>query len=298
LERDVTYQVQRRLNKLIKNEQYDKAVEIAKQQIELGAQILDVNLDDGLINGVTAMTKFLRLIQAEPDIATVPIMIDSSKFSVIEAGLKNCQGKCIVNSISLKEGEEEFLHHAKIIQKYGAAAIIMAFDVKGQATGIEDRVRICSHAYDLLINQANFRPEDIIFDLNILTIATGMEEHNEYAKDYITATKVIKEVCPGVHISGGLSNLSFSFRGLNDLREAMHSVFLYHAIQNGMDMGIVNAGKLPMYEDLDDDLRILINEVIYNKSENMDHHDRIVKYAIEERTRMDDLKSKGKPPFP
>ena len=221
-------------------------------------------------------------------------MLSSSKFEVVEAGLKNCQGKCIVNSISLKEGEEEFLKQAKVISRYGGAVIVMAFDEKGQAVGIEDRIQICTRAYKLLIEKANFLPEDIIFDLNILTIATGMEEHNEYAKDFITAAKEVKKLCPGIHISGGLSNLSFSFRGLNDLREAMHSVFLYHAIQNGMDMGIVNAGNLPIYEDLDPDLRKLIEEVIFNNSPNNDHHDRLVKYATNERQRLEDLKSKGK----
>lgn len=240
------------------------------------------------------MTKFLRMILSVPDIAAVPVMIDSSKFEVIEAGLKNCQGKCIINSISLKEGEEEFLRQAKIISKYGGAVIVMAFDEKGQAVGLEDRIRIWERAYKLLIEEANFLPEDIIFDLNILTIATGMEEHNEYAKDFITAAKEVKNLCPGIHISGGLSNLSFSFRGLNDLREAMHSVFLYHAIQNGMDMGIVNAGNLPIYEDLDADLRKLIEEVIFNNSPTNDHHDRLVKYATTERERLEDLKSKGK----
>lgn len=207
-------------------------MEVALTQIENGAQVLDVNLDDGLINGVSAMRKFLRTILSNPTIAAVPIMIDSSKFEVIETGLQNCQGKCIVNSISLKEGEEEFLKHATTIQKYGAAVIVMAFDEDGQAVGFEDRLRICRRAYKILTEKAGFRPEDIIFDLNVLTIATGLEEHSNYAKDFIRAAKVLKSEFPKIHISGGLSNLSFAFRGLNDLREAMHSVFLYHAIQN------------------------------------------------------------------
>ena len=282
-----------KFKKLIKKGKYEEAVEVAKNQIESGAQILDINVDDGLINGITAMNKFLRLMLANPDIAAVPLMIDSSKFSVIEAGLKNCQGKCIVNSISMKEGVEEFIAHAKIIQKFGASVIVMAFDEQGQATEVEDRVRICTKAYKILVEECGFFPEDIIFDLNILTIATGMEEHNNYAKDFITATAEVKKSCPGVHISGGLSNLSFSFRGLNDLRESMHSVFLYHAIQKGMDMGIVNAGNLPMYEDIDETLRNLIEEVIFNNSPNNDHNDRLVLYATEERQRVDDLKSKG-----
>ena len=282
-----------RFKKLIKNGKYEEAVDVALKQIESGAQILDINVDDGLINGVTAMTKFVRLLMSNTDIAAVPFMIDSSKFSVVEAGLKNCQGKCVVNSISLKEGEEEFLHHASIVQRYGAAAIVMAFDEQGQAVGLEDRVSICKRAYKLLIEKANFLPEDIIFDLNILTIATGMDEHNNYAKDYIEAAKVVKQECPGVHISGGLSNLSFGFRGLGELRESMHSVFLYYAIQNGMDMGIVNAGNLPIYEDIDEDLRKLLEETIFNNSPNKDHNDRLVAYAIEERKRVEDFKTKG-----
>lgn len=282
-----------RFKKLIKNDKYDDAIDVALKQVESGAQILDVNVDDGMINGVVAMTKFLRLMLANPDIAAVPLMLDSSKFSVVEAGLQNSQGKCIVNSISLKEGEEEFLHNANIIQKYGGAVIVMAFDQQGQATGVDDRVRICKRAYKLLIEKANFRPEDIIFDLNILTIATGMDEHSDYAKNFIDAAKEVKKECPGVHISGGLSNLSFSFRGLSDLREAMHSVFLYHAIQNGMDMGIVNAGNLPIYEDIDKDLRDLIEQVIFNDSPNNDHNDKLLEYATKEKKRVEDMKAKG-----
>lgn len=282
-----------RFKKLIKNDKYEEAVDVALKQIESGAQILDINVDDGLINGVTAMTKFVRLMLANSDIAAVPLMIDSSKFEVIEAGLKNSQGKCIVNSISLKEGEEEFLNHARVIRKFGAAAVVMAFDETGQATGFDDRVSICKRAYKLLIEEADFAPEDIIFDLNILTIATGMDEHNDYAKDFIRAAKEVKKECPGVHISGGLSNLSFSFRALSDLREAMHSVFLYHAIKNGMDMGIVNAGNLPIYEDIDENLRKLLEEVIFNESPNNDHNERLLQYATEEGKRVQELKSKG-----
>uniref|UniRef100_A0A7S3NZU7 Methionine synthase n=1 Tax=Euplotes crassus TaxID=5936 RepID=A0A7S3NZU7_EUPCR len=282
-----------KFKKLIKKDQYEEAVAVAQAQIENGAQILDINLDDGLINGVTAMTKFIRLMLANPDIAAVPLMIDSSKFEVIEAGLRNCQGKCIINSISLKEGEEEFIKHGKIIQKFGGSIIIMAFDESGQATGIDDRIQICTRAYKIATEVCGFLPQDIIFDLNILTIATGMEEHSNYAKDFITAAEKVKELCPGVHISGGLSNLSFSFRGLNDLREAMHSVFLYHAIQKGMDMGIVNAGNLPIYEDIKPELRDLIEQVIFNNSPENDHNERLVKYATEEKARLDEMKSKG-----
>lgn len=282
-----------RFKKLITSDKYEDAVDVALKQVESGAQILDINLDDGLINGVTAMTRYLRLLLANPDIASVPFMIDSSKFEVIEAGLKQCQGKCIVNSISLKEGEEEFLNHAKIVQKYGAAVIVMAFDEKGQAVEYDDRIAICKRAYKLLIEKANFLPEDIIFDLNILTIATGMDEHSNYAKDFIRAASQVKKECPGVHISGGLSNLSFSFRGLNELREAMHSVFLYHAIKNGMDMGIVNAGNLPIYEDIPEDLRKLIEEVIFNESPNNDHNERLVAYAMKERERVENEKKDG-----
>lgn len=201
------------------------------------------------------MIKFQRLLQSDPQIANVPMMIDSSKFEVIEAGLQNCQGKCIVNSISLKEGEEEFLAKAAIILKYGAAVVVMAFDEQGQAATVEDKVRICKRAYQLLTEKAGFPPQDIIFDLNILTIATGMSEHDNYALNFIEAAKIVRKECPHCHISGGLSNLSFSFRGLNDLREEMHAVFLYYAIQNGMDMGIVNAGKLPVFDDIEPSLK-------------------------------------------
>ena len=217
-------------------------IAVAKDQVENGAQILDFNLDDGLIDGKKAMTRFMRMALSDPDIAKVPIMIDSSKFEVIEAGLQNCQGKSIVNSISLKVGEEEFKEQAKTVMLYGAAVVVMAFDEEGQAATTLDKIRICKRAYKILVEEVGFLPQDIIFDVNILTIATGMSEHDNYAVNFIEAAKVLRKECPGCHISGGLSNLSFGFRGLNDLREAMHSVFLYHAIREGMDFGIVNAG--------------------------------------------------------
>jgi 5-methyltetrahydrofolate--homocysteine methyltransferase len=219
-----------KFKKLIKNDEYEKAIAIAKEQVENGAQILDFNLDDGLIDGVKAMTRFMRMALSDPDIAKVPIMVDSSKFTVIEAGLQNSQGKCIVNSISLKGGEAEFREQAAKVLQYGAAVIVMAFDEEGQAATSEAKVRICKRAYKILTEEVAFPPQDIIFDLNILTIATGLPEHDNYAVNFIEACKVLKVDCPGCHISGGLSNLSFGFRGLNDLREAMHSSFLYHAI--------------------------------------------------------------------
>ena len=283
-----------RFKKLIKADDYEKAIAVAKDQVENGAQILDFNLDDGLIDGKKAMTRFVRMALSDPDIAKVPIMIDSSKFEVIEAGLQNCQGKCVVNSISLKGGEEEFKAQAKKIMIYGAAVVVMAFDEEGQAATIEDKIRICKRAYKILVSdEIQFLPQDIIFDVNILTIATGMEEHNNYAVNFIEAAKALRVECPGCHISGGLSNLSFGFRGLNELRESMHSVFLYHAISNGMDMGIVNAGMIPIYEDIEPKLRALLDEVILNKSEKMDHVDRVIAYAQEEKERLDDLKANG-----
>lgn len=239
------------------------------------------------------MTKFVRLALSDPDIAKVPVMVDSSKFEVIEAGLQNCQGKCVVNSISLKGGEEEFKAQARTIMLYGAAVIVMAFDEEGQAATAEDKIRICKRAYKILTEEVNFPPEDIIFDVNILTIATGMPEHDNYAVNFIEAAKVLRKECPGCHISGGLSNLSFGFRGLNDLREAMHAVFLYHAIQNGMDMGIVNAGNIPIYEDIEPNLRKLLDEVILNKSETGDHVQRLIDWAEEERARLQAIKEAG-----
>ena len=250
-----------KFSRLIKEEKYDEALTVAKQQVDSGANILDVNFDEGMIDGIAAMTRFLNLIASEPDIYRVPVMVDSSKWDILEAGLKCIQGKPIVNSLSLKEGEEVFLQQAKLCRRYGAAVVIMAFDEEGQAVTKDEKVRICKRAYKLLTEKAGFDPCDIIFDANILTVATGMEEHNSYALDFIEAVREIKTVCPGSFTSGGVSNLSFGFRGNNTVREAMHSVFLYHAIQAGLDMGIVNAGMLGIYED--------INPVLREKSENV-----------------------------
>src|SRR6476660_5815245 len=236
--------------RLIREGNYEEALSVARQQVESGAQILDVNMDDALLDGEKAMTTFLNLLQAEPDIARIPIMIDSSKFAIIEAGLQCVQGKCIVNSISMKEGEEKFIEQAFICKSYGAAVVVMAFDEKGQADTLERKVAICDRAYKLITEKAGFRPEDVIFDPNILAIATGMEEHAGYAKAFIEATREIKKRCPGVRISGGVSNLSFSFRGNDRVREAIHSAFLYHAIKAGLDMGIVTDGQLAVYEEI------------------------------------------------
>ncbi|KAK7077289.1 hypothetical protein SK128_014227 [Halocaridina rubra] len=254
----------RKFCKLIKNGNYEEALAIAKTQVENGAQILDVNMDEGLLDGVAAMTRFLNLVATEPDICKVPICIDSSKFEVIEAGLKVTQGKCIVNSISLKEGEDDFLKKASLIKKYGAAVVIMAFDEQGQAVDTESKIKICQRSYRLLTEKVGFNCNDIIFDPNILTIATGIEEHNNYGISFIEATKVIKETCPGARVSGGVSNFSFSFRGKEVIREAMHSVFLYHAIKAGMDMGIVNAGCLPVYDDIEKELLKLCEALLWN----------------------------------
>ncbi|XP_068866437.1 methionine synthase isoform X4 [Aphelocoma coerulescens] len=254
-----------------------EALSVAKLQVEMGAQILDINMDDGMLDGPAAMSRFCNLISSEPDIAKVPLCIDSSNFSVIEAGLKCCQGKCIVNSISLKEGEEDFLEKARKIKLYGAAVVVMAFDEVGQATETETKIAICSRAYHLLVEKVHFNPNDIIFDPNILTIGTGMEEHNLYAINFINATKTIKETLPGARISGGLSNLSFSFRGMDAIREAMHGVFLYHAIKYGMDMGIVNAGNLPVYDDIHKELLQLCENLIWNK--DPDATEKLLHYA-------------------
>lgn len=247
--------------KLILAGDYAKAVEVARQQVENGAQVIDVNMDEGLLDAVEAMTTYLKLIAAEPDIARVPVMIDSSKWEVIEAGLKCVSGKPIVNSISMKEGEEAFLHHARLCMAYGAAVVVMAFDEKGQADTRERKVEICCRAYDLLMG-IGFPPEDVIFDPNVFAVATGIEEHDRYALDFIEATQEIKARCPHVHISGGLSNLSFSFRGNETVRRAMHSVFLYHAIPAGMDMAIVNAGQLDIYDQIDPVLREACEDVL------------------------------------
>jgi 5-methyltetrahydrofolate--homocysteine methyltransferase len=251
--------------KLIKEERYEEAVDVARQQVANGAQIIDVNMDEGLIDSEAAMTRYLNLIAAEPDIARVPVMVDSSKWTVIEAGLRCLQGKGIVNSISMKEGEEQFLEHARKVQQYGAAVVVMAFDEQGQADTCERKVEISSRAYELLTTKLDFPPEDIIFDPNIFAIATGIEEHNNYAVDFIEATRELKRRFPHSHVSGGVSNVSFSFRGNNMVREAIHSVFLYHAIKAGMDMGIVNAGALMIYDDLPDDLRERVEDVVLNR---------------------------------
>ena len=251
--------------KLIKEERYPEAVEVARQQVESGAQILDVNMDEGLIDSEKAMVRFLNLIASEPDIARIPVMVDSSKWSVIEAGLKCLQGKGVVNSISLKEGEEAFVEHARKVLRYGAAAVVMAFDETGQADTCARKVEICTRAYRILTEEVGFPPEDIIFDPNIFAVATGIEEHDNYAVDFIEATRIIKRTLPHCHVSGGVSNVSFSFRGNEPVRAAIHSVFLYHAIQAGMDMGIVNAGGLPVYDDLDAELRERVEDVILNR---------------------------------
>jgi 5-methyltetrahydrofolate--homocysteine methyltransferase len=263
--------------RLIRENKFEEALTVARQQVENGAQIIDVNMDDALLDGVQAMTQFLNLIQSEPDIAKIPIMIDSSKFEIIEAGLKCVQGKCIVNSISLKEGEEKFIQQAIICKSYGAAVIVMAFDEQGQADNYQRRIDICTKAYNILTKQVGFLPQDIIFDLNIFAIATGLEEHNNYAVDFIEATRFIKQQFPLVKISGGVSNLSFSFRGNEPVREAMHSVFLYHAIKAGMDMGIVNAGQLQIYDEIEPTLKELCENVILNK--HSDASDKLLEFA-------------------
>jgi len=252
----------KKFSDLILGEKYDEALEVARQQVDAGAQIIDINFDEGMLDAVAAMTKYLNLIAGEPGISKVPIMIDSSKWSVIEAGLRCIQGKGIVNSISLKEGEAEFIRQATLVRRYGAAVIVMAFDEQGQADTVERKVTICERAYGILTEQVGFPPEDIIFDPNIFAVATGIEEHNRYALDFIEATALIKERCPHTRISGGVSNVSFSFRGNNPVREAIHSVFLYHAVKAGMDMGIVNAGALVLYEDIPTDLRERVEDVI------------------------------------
>jgi len=254
-----------RFAKLIKEGKYEEAVSVARQQVENGANVIDICMDEGMIDGVSAMTRYLQLLGSEPEVAKVPFMVDSSKWEVIEAGLKCLQGKGIVNSISLKEGEEKFRHNAATVLKYGAAAVVMAFDEDGQAATYEEKIRICERAYRILVDEVGFPPEDIIFDPNILTVATGMEEHNNYAVDFINATRWIKANLPHAKISGGVSNISFSFRGNNKVREAMHSAFLYHAIAAGMDMGIVNAGMLEVYEEIEPELKVLVEDVLLNR---------------------------------
>jgi 5-methyltetrahydrofolate--homocysteine methyltransferase len=271
--------------RLIRENKYEEALSVARQQVESGAQVLDINMDDALLDGVHAMTTYLNLLQSEPDIARIPIMLDSSKFSIIEAGLKCVQGKCIVNSISLKEGEEKFIEQAHICRSYGASVIVMAFDENGQADSLQRRIDICQRAYDILTQQVGYHPEDIIFDPNIFAIATGIEEHNNYAVEFIEATRIIKQKMPLTKISGGVSNVSFSFRGNDTVREAIHSVFLLHAIKAGMDMGIVNAGQLQVYDEIEPELRELCEDVVLNRRE--DATERLVTFA-------ETVKAKGK----
>jgi 5-methyltetrahydrofolate--homocysteine methyltransferase len=263
--------------KLIKEGKYQEAVSVARQQVENGANVLDICMDEGMIDGVTAMTRFLQLLGSEPEVAKVPFMVDSSKWEVIEAGLKCLQGKGIVNSISLKEGEGKFRQNAAKVLKYGAAVVVMAFDEQGQAATYDDKIRICERAYHILVDEVGFPPEDIIFDPNVLTVATGMEEHNNYAVDYINATRWIKANLSHAKVSGGVSNISFSFRGNNKVREAIHSAFLYHAIAAGMDMGIVNAGMLEVYEEIEPELKVLVEDVLLNR--RPDATERLVDYG-------------------
>ena len=266
-----------RFRKLIKEDNFDDAVEVARQQVENGANILDVNFDEGLLDSEACMTRFLNLLAGEPDISRIPIMVDSSKWSVLEAGLKCIQGKGVVNSISLKEGKEKFIEQAGLCRRYGAAVVVMAFDEKGQAATLEDKVRICQRAYRILTEEVEFPPEDIIFDPNILTVATGIEEHNNYAVDFIEAVRQIKATCPLAKCSGGVSNISFSFRGNNKVREAMHAAFLYHAINAGLDMGIVNAGMIEVYDEIDKELLDYVEDVLLNRRD--DATERLVDYA-------------------
>ena len=263
--------------KLIKEGKYEEAVSVARQQVENGANVIDICMDEGMIDGVAAMTRYLQLLASEPEVAKAPFMVDSSKWEVIEAGLKCLQGKGIVNSISLKEGEVKFRHNARTVLKYGAAVVVMAFDEQGQAATYEDKIRICERAYRILVDEVGFPPEDIIFDPNILTVATGMEEHNNYAVDFINATRWIKANLPHAKVSGGVSNISFSFRGNNKVREAMHSAFLYHAIGAGMDMGIVNAGMLELYDAIEPELKELVEDVLLNR--RPDATERLVDYG-------------------
>jgi 5-methyltetrahydrofolate--homocysteine methyltransferase len=263
--------------KLIKEGEFEAALKIAKDQVEGGAQIIDINMDEGLIDGVETMTRFLNLIASEPDISKVPIMIDSSKWEIIEAGLKCVQGKGIVNSISLKEGEDVFINQAKKIKRFGFATIVMAFDELGQADNYQRRIDICKRSYDILVNKVGFKPEDIIFDPNIFPVATGMEEHNNNAVDFFNATKWIRENLPGCSVSGGVSNVSFSFRGNNVVREAMHSAFLYHAIKHGMNMGIVNPQMLEVYSNIKPELLERVEDVLLNRKP--DATERLVEFS-------------------
>jgi len=267
----------RKFLRLIKEENYNEALEVARHQVEGGAQILDVNMDEGMLDGVNAMTTFLNLIASEPDIARIPIMIDSSKWEIIEAGLRVVQGKSVVNSISLKEGEDAFIHHAKLVKRYGAAVIVMAFDEDGQADTFQRRIDICKRSYDILVNKVKFPPQDIIFDPNIFPVATGMEEHRKNAMDFFNATKWIRENLPYANVSGGVSNVSFSFRGNDTVREAMHSAFLYHAIQYGMNMGIVNPAMLEVYDEVNKELLERVEDVLFDRRD--DATERLLDYA-------------------
>ena len=274
--------------RLIRENKYEEALSVARQQVESGAQVLDVNMDDALLDGIQAMTTFLNLLQAEPDIAKIPIMIDSSKFSIIEAGLKCVQGRCIVNSISMKEGEEKFIEQAFICKAFGAAVIVMAFDEAGQADTKDRKIEICHRAYKILTEQVGYDPQDIIFDPNIFAVATGIEEHNNYAVDFIEATREIKRLMPLTKVSGGVSNVSFSFRGNDHVREAIHSVFLFHAIKAGMDMGIVNAGQLVVYDEIEPTLRQLCEDVLLNRNnDNNEATEKLITHA-------EIVKAKGK----
>src|SRR6188474_2938611 len=263
--------------KLIKDDKFDEALEVALDQVRGGAQVIDVNMDEGMIDSEAAMVKFLNLMASEPEISRVPVMVDSSKWNVIEAGLKCLQGKGIVNSISMKSGVDEFVRQAKLVRRYGAAAVVMAFDEKGQADTYERKIEICERAYRILVDEIGFPPEDIIFDPNIFAIATGIEEHDNYAVDFINAVRWIKQNLPGAKVSGGVSNVSFSFRGNEPVREAIHTVFLYHAIRAGMDMGIVNAGLIGVYDDLDAELRERVEDVVLNRRK--DAGERLIEIA-------------------
>ena len=267
----------RKFLRLIKDENFNEAIEVARHQVEGGAQILDVNMDEGMLDGVEAMTTFLNLIASEPDISRIPIMIDSSKWEIIEAGLQVVQGKSVVNSISLKEGEEEFIRQAKLVKRYGASVIVMAFDEKGQADTYERRIEICERSYRILTDSVHFPPQDIIFDPNIFPVATGLEEHRKNALDFFNATKWIRENLPYANVSGGVSNVSFSFRGNNTVREAMHSAFLFHAIKNGMNLGIVNPTMLEVYDEIDEDLLNRVEDVLFDRRD--DATERLLEFA-------------------
>ncbi len=266
-----------RFLKLIKEDKFEEALEVALDQVRGGAQVIDVNMDEGMLDSTAAMVRYLNLMASEPEIARIPVMVDSSKWEVIEAGLKCLQGKGIVNSISLKAGEPEFIRQARLVKRYGAAVVVMAFDEQGQADTYDRRISICKRAYDILVDQLNFPPQDIIFDPNIFPVATGIEEHRNYALDFFKAAKWIRENLPHAHVSGGVSNVSFSFRGNQKVREAMHAVFLYHAIQHGMDMGIVNPTMLEVYDAIDKGLLERVEDVLLNRRD--DATERLLEFA-------------------